>query len=28
VRVLPDVPPGFRRVAGNRSWTVLSACTA
>ena len=26
VRVLPDVPPGFTRVAGNRSWTVLSSC--
>ena len=28
VRVLPRVPPGFRRVAGNRSWTVLSKCPA
>jgi hypothetical protein len=24
VRTLPDVPPGFGRIAGNRSWTVLS----
>jgi hypothetical protein len=26
VRVLPRVPAGFRRVAGNASWTVLSSC--
>jgi hypothetical protein len=26
VRVLPRLPPGFARVAGNRSWTVLSRC--
>lgn len=28
VQVLPDVPPGFEQVAGNRSWTVLAACPA
>jgi hypothetical protein len=26
VRELPPVPPGYERVAGNASWTVLSRC--
>jgi hypothetical protein len=26
VRTLPDIPAGFTRTAGNRSWTVLSSC--
>jgi hypothetical protein len=25
VRTLPQIPPGFERIAGNRSWTVLSS---
>jgi hypothetical protein len=28
VRELPALPAGFARVAGNRSWSVLSACGA
>jgi hypothetical protein len=26
VRTVPRVPPGFRRVAGNRSWVLYSRC--
>jgi hypothetical protein len=28
VRTLPDLPRGYRRIAGNRSWTVVSRGTA